>query len=144
MAHQLGLAYPSGVIIRIMWYPCNVFYTRHGQEKKTLSKLHGLCSARLCALSDVRRQQRQSRAEAFAEFFLAKVSRVSAFMRANFIRVRWTLAVKASQRSLHNAPIFRLLLKVAVIGTQQCESPNFCGDQFPNMPCEKNVGHSHV
>ena len=27
-----------------------------------------------------------------------------------------------SQRSLHNAPIFRLLLKVAVNGTHQCDS----------------------
>ena len=33
----------------------------------------------------------------------------------------------ASQRSLHNAPIFRLLLKVAVKGTHQCDFLNFCG-----------------
>ena len=33
----------------------------------------------------------------------------------------------ASQRSLHNAPIFRLLLKVAVNGTHQCDFLNFCG-----------------
>ena len=33
----------------------------------------------------------------------------------------------ASQRSLHNAPIFRLLLKVAVNGTHQCDLLNFCG-----------------
>ena len=33
----------------------------------------------------------------------------------------------ASQRSLHNAPIFRLLLKVAVNGTHQCDFNNFCG-----------------
>ena len=32
-----------------------------------------------------------------------------------------------SQRSLHNAPIFRLLLKVAVKGTHQCDFMNFCG-----------------
>ena len=32
-----------------------------------------------------------------------------------------------SQRSLHNAPIFRLLLKVAVNGTHQCDLSNFCG-----------------
>ena len=32
-----------------------------------------------------------------------------------------------SQRSLHNAPIFRLLLKVAVNGTHQCDCLNFCG-----------------
>ena len=31
----------------------------------------------------------------------------------------------ASQRSLHNAPIFRLLLKVAVNGTHQCDFHNF-------------------
>ena len=35
--------------------------------------------------------------------------------------------VWASQRSLHNAPIFRLLLKVAVKGTHQCDFLNFCG-----------------
>ena len=33
----------------------------------------------------------------------------------------------ASQRSLHYAPIFRLLLKVAVKGTHQCDFNNFCG-----------------
>ena len=33
----------------------------------------------------------------------------------------------SSQRSLHNAPIFRLLLKVAVNGTHQCDFQNFCG-----------------
>ena len=33
----------------------------------------------------------------------------------------------SSQRSLHNAPIFRLLLKVAVYGTHQCDFSNFCG-----------------
>ena len=40
---------------------------------------------------------------------------------------------QASQCSLHNAPIFRLLLKVAVNGTHQCESQNFCGALCPNM-----------
>ena len=40
--------------------------------------------------------------------------------------------VRVSQCSLHNAPIFRLLLKVAVNGTHQCESLNFCGDLCPN------------
>ena len=34
---------------------------------------------------------------------------------------------RTSQRSLHDAPIFRLLLKVAVNGTHQCDFPNFCG-----------------
>ena len=38
-----------------------------------------------------------------------------------------TQPVLASQRSLHNAPIFRLLLKVAVNGTHQCDFQNFCG-----------------
>ena len=37
-----------------------------------------------------------------------------------------------SQRSFHNEPIFRLLLKVAVKGTQQCEFLNFCGTSRPN------------
>ncbi len=36
-----------------------------------------------------------------------------------------------SQRSLHNAPIFRLLLKVAVNGTHQCDFLNFCGALGP-------------
>ena len=35
----------------------------------------------------------------------------------------------ASQRSLHNAPIFRLLLKVAVNGTHQCDSIEFLRDR---------------
>lgn len=35
--------------------------------------------------------------------------------------------IKVSQRSLHNAPIFRLLLKVAVNGTHQCDFLNFWG-----------------
>ena len=34
---------------------------------------------------------------------------------------------RASQRSLHNAPIFRLLLKVAVNGTHQCDFCIFAG-----------------
>ena len=48
------------------------------------------------------------------------------------------LYVQPSQRSLQNAPIFRLLLKVAVNGTHQCDCPNFCGasasiDQIGNV-----------
>ena len=39
---------------------------------------------------------------------------------------------QASQRSLHIAPIFRLLLKVAVNGTQQCDFLIFCGSYGPN------------
>ena len=38
-----------------------------------------------------------------------------------------------SQRSLHNAPIFRLLLKVAVKGTHQCDLSNFCGGSGPQQ-----------
>ena len=33
----------------------------------------------------------------------------------------------SSQRSLQDAPIFRLLLKVAVKGTHQCDFTNFWG-----------------
>ena len=40
--------------------------------------------------------------------------------------------IEASQRSLHNAPIFRLLLKVAVNGTHQCDFLNFCGASGSN------------
>ena len=43
------------------------------------------------------------------------------------------LLIRASQCSLHNAPIFRLLLKVAVNGTHQCESLNFCGTLVPTF-----------
>ena len=39
----------------------------------------------------------------------------------------------ASQRSLHYAPIFRLLLKVAVNGTHQCDFPNFCEPSWLNI-----------
>ena len=59
----------------------------------------------------------------------------------------------ASQRSLHNAPIFRLLLKVAVNGTHQCDFLNFCGDPSPqhlvilvgssNMLAQVMVEHDH-
>ena len=60
--------------------------------------------------------------------------------------------VSASQRSLHIAPIFRLLLKVAVNGTQQCEFFNFCGtfesqQEHDLHPCAStlllNVAHDH-
>ncbi len=40
--------------------------------------------------------------------------------------------VGLSQCSFHNAPICRLLLKVAVNGTHQCESLIVCGDLCPN------------
>ena len=40
---------------------------------------------------------------------------------------------RSSQRSLQDAPIFRLLLKVAVKGTHQCDLLYFCGNMlFPN------------
>ena len=42
-----------------------------------------------------------------------------------------------SQRSLHNEPIFRLLLKVAVKGTQQCEFLNFCGALAPTIHMDR-------
>ena len=45
-----------------------------------------------------------------------------------------------SQRSLHNAPIFRLLLKVAVNGTHQCDLFNFCGTLCPNK-CDSDQWH---
>ena len=47
-----------------------------------------------------------------------------------------------SQRSLHNAPIFRLLLKVAVNGTHQCDFPNFCGQQCPTLAQRQHVNDS--
>jgi hypothetical protein len=48
----------------------------------------------------------------------------------------------ASQRSLHNAPIFRLLLKVAVNGTHQCDFLNFCGGLGPQREqCSFNGLH---
>ena len=58
----------------------------------------------------------------------AETARVS-LQRAQraLVRVR-----RLSQRSLHNAPIFRLLLKVAVKGTHQCDFFNFCGAHGPN------------
>ena len=42
-------------------------------------------------------------------------------------------SVTPSQRSLHNAPIFRLLLKVAVKGTHQCDFLNFWGALAPTL-----------
>ena len=49
---------------------------------------------------------------------------------ASYLRTQ-PCQIPVSQRSLHNAPIFRLLLKVAVNGTHQCDFPNFCGQQCP-------------
>ena len=42
------------------------------------------------------------------------------------------LVLLPSQHSLHLAPIFRLLLKVAVKGMHQCDLSNFCRDSVPN------------
>ena len=47
--------------------------------------------------------------------------------------------VAASQRSLHNAPIFRLLLKVAVNGTHQCGCLNFCGSFGPQRDLHRSM-----
>jgi hypothetical protein len=47
-----------------------------------------------------------------------------------------------SQRSLHNAPIFRLLLKVAVNGTHQCDFQNFCGALAPQL--RRVHAHAHI
>jgi hypothetical protein len=60
--------------------------------------------------------------------------RARARMEAHVLRTTlltdllFALHIPLSQRSLHNAPIFRLLLKVAVNGTHQCDFLNFCGD----------------
>jgi len=54
--------------------------------------------------------------------------------------VRLVPATHPSQRSLHNAPIFRLLLKVAVNGTHQCDFLNFCGDMCaPTNGCQSGL-----
>ena len=41
-------------------------------------------------------------------------------------------ATISSQHSLRSAPIFRLLLKIAVNGTRQCDFHNFCGGLCSN------------
>ena len=46
------------------------------------------------------------------------------------IQMLWLPPPCPSQRSLHSAPIFRLLLKVAVNGTHQCDFHNFWGALF--------------
>ena len=75
------------------------------------------------------------------------------YLRCNYCCVasenaRWSFANASqnaspaswlSQRSLHNAPIFRLLLKVAVNGTHQCDFPNFCGQQCPTDKRQPSV-----
>ena len=52
---------------------------------------------------------------------------------------RTVAKLRTSQRSLHNAPIFRLLLKVAVNGTHQCDFHNFCGTFGPQQ-CKNHAG----
>ena len=50
----------------------------------------------------------------------------------------------SSQRSLHNAPIFRLLLKVAVKGMHQCDFTNFWGTfGFQHLQLESEVRQSN-
>ena len=56
-------------------------------------------------------------------FFCCKVGKVRKGVRA-FRKHIWNASMEshvASQRSLHYTPIFRLLLKVAVNGTRQCD-----------------------
>ena len=55
---------------------------------------------------------------------------LTSYMWLNRFNASLNLALP-SQRSLHNAPIFRLLLKVAVNGTHQCDFLNFCGGLGP-------------
>ena len=51
---------------------------------------------------------------------------------------------RTSQRSLHNAPIFRLLLKVAVNGTHQCDFLNFCGGLGPQHMLSLEIARNIV
>ena len=57
----------------------------------------------------------------------------------NRVPSKWP--IWSSQCSLHNAPIFRLLLKVAVNGTHQCESLNFCGTYVPTTLKSSSMSH---
>ena len=70
----------------------------------------------------------------------SEISEMQSFSAPWLQNTRWSWTVttqkvtadsSASQRSLHNAPIFRLLLKVAVNGTHQCDFQNFCGALGP-------------
>ena len=66
-------------------------------------------------------------------FFCCKVGKVRKGVRA-FRKHIWNASMEshvASQRSLHYTPIFRLLLKVAVNGTRQCDFLIFCGASVP-------------
>ena len=55
------------------------------------------------------------------------------FLCQKCLAVRIAQQAITSQRSLQNAPIFRLLLKVAVNGTHQCDFLNFCGALGPQQ-----------
>ena len=63
---------------------------------------------------------------------LAQHSCTHRFQCSKF-QVPTSLHDPSSQCSPYNAPIFRLLLMVAVNGTHQCESQNFCGALCLNM-----------
>ena len=52
------------------------------------------------------------------------------------------LRLVASQRSLHNASIFRLLLKVAVNRTHQCVSIEFSKDRKIPTITEVGIGEN--
>ena len=62
-----------------------------------------------------------------------QVPNFSCIVEFIFFRGSRSFSWCSSQRSLHNAPIFRLLLKVAVNGTHQCDLLNFCGTQVPTI-----------
>ena len=62
-----------------------------------------------------------------------QVPNFSCIVRFLFLRGSRSFSWRSSQRSLHDAPIFRLLLKVAVNGTHQCDLLNFCGTQVPTL-----------
>ena len=67
-------------------------------------------------------------------FFCCKVGKVRKGVRA-FRKHIWNASMEshvASQRSLHYTPIFRLLLKVAVNGTRQCDFLIFLRGFGPN------------
>ena len=55
----------------------------------------------------------------------------------------WGPMILPSQRSLHYAPIFRLLLKVAVNGTHQCDFLNFCEPLRLNCCFDGHGLHHH-
>ena len=67
---------------------------------------------------------------------MMQISDVSLSYSKLYVTLVWQIMIlirKPSQCFLHNAPIFRLLLKVAVNGTHQCDFLNFCGDLGPQL-----------